>query len=82
MMGYYGWHPAARNIGFANSGFGILSMAFFVLLVVVFIFMLLKHTNIKNSDEGEDQALNILKVRYAKGEIDKKKFEEMKKEIR
>jgi putative membrane protein len=51
----------------------------FIILVVVILASILKNNN--GTDENKDNALKILKERYAKGEIDKKTFEEMKKDI-
>ena len=36
----------------------------------------------KNARKTEDETLEILKKRYAKGEITRKKFERMKKDLR
>jgi len=81
MMGYYGWHPVTRNVGYLGFSAGLFSTFLFVVLIIVFLIMLFKHSN-SAKNGGEDEALKILKIRYAKGEIDKKKLEEMKKDIK
>lgn len=70
--GNYGW----------GMGFGWLFMIVFwalVILGVVFIFKLISDRS-RPAEKGET-ALDILKKRYAKGEITKEEFERMKDDL-
>jgi putative membrane protein len=80
----YGW-------GYPMGGFGLLTwipeLIFWLILVFLFI-SLFRHWGRHDGphhhwEEEHDQhsPLDILKERYAKGEIDKKQFEEMKKDL-
>lgn len=88
MMGYYGWGHISPMWGMA--GFGIIFNILFALaiaFVVIALIRLFVHGGMRkwNNEEKEmlenGNALNILKERYAKGEIDKKEFESIKKDI-
>lgn len=70
--GDYGW----------GMGFGWLLMLIFWALVIIGIIYLIKFiaASSKKEEKGET-ALEILKKRYAKGEISKEEFEEKKKGI-
>lgn len=71
MGGWWGW------------GMTIFSLIFWALIIVGIIYLvktLAKGGPISKST-AEDSALKILKERYAKGEIDKKEFEEKMKDL-
>jgi putative membrane protein len=70
--GDYGW----------GMGFGWLFMIIFwalVILGVVYIFKMISERS-RLAEKGET-ALDILKKRYAKGEISKEEFEKMKNDL-
>lgn len=87
MMHYWG-QPFVRSWSFWPYGIlSLLSTAVFWILVAFVTLTLIRSFRAKNGyrDEPKEKdsghALNILKERYAKGEINKKDFDEMKKVI-
>jgi putative membrane protein len=68
----YGW----------GMGFGGLIMVVFWVLIILGVVYLIKLIAVGTRDEGKrDTALDILKQRYAKGEITKEELEEKKKDL-
>ncbi len=59
---------------------GVFMMIVFSVLLITFIFLLVRELNNRSSRTALN-ALDILKERYAKGEINKVEFEEMKKNL-
>lgn len=81
--GYDGW--GGNMMGWFGGG---LMMLVFWVLLIAFIVWAVKGFGGKNccshhsdSNYSDSNALDILKERYAKGEIDKKEFEEKKKDL-
>ena len=67
-------------------GFGWWGMMFFWILIIIGVVLLVKwileHGKIeKKASEGDESALDILKKRYARGEIDQAEFEQKKKDL-
>lgn len=73
-MGYGGW-----------NGFGLLGwlpMILFWILLILGVVALVRYLGGTTRDGNKGRSpLDILKERYAKGEIDKKEYEQMKKEL-
>ena len=78
--GMYGW----------GDGFSFLPSIFFWIIFIFGLVLLVRglsgdHHHYRRRDDesggNEDSALGIVRERYAKGEIDKKEFEQKKKEL-
>lgn len=86
---YDGWGmgPGMMSYGWGMGWFGMIFMiAFWALVIIALIFLvkwLIQNTagNKKTYSES-NKALEILKERYAKGEIDKTEFDAKKKDLR
>lgn len=66
------------HIGWDGWGMFPLIMPFFMIVVVVAVLYLLFG---RRSGQGHESALDILKKRYARGEINQEDFERIKKDI-
>ena len=74
MMGNY---PSYYSYGY-NSFWNILWSIFLIGVIALVIWFIYKLTK---KGKGSETPINILQKRYAKGEINKKQFEEIKKEM-
>ena len=88
--GGYDWGmghgPGMMGWGYGTSWFGhIIMMAFWIALIIgiiVFIRWLVLSTRSETQKKDpENSALEILKKRYARGEINKEEFEEKKRDL-
>lgn len=52
-----------------------------ILLLVLIVWLIVRSANSRNTSTKEKSSLDILKDRYAKGEIDKAEFERRKKDL-
>ncbi len=68
--------------GYSMMGFGMgFGFIFMILFWGILIWLVITLINNAQSNKKEDDPLSILRKRYASGEISKKQYEEMKKEI-
>ncbi len=79
MMGYGGWNNMMG--GWNVLGFlGWIPMLIFWVLIILGVVTLIRYLT-RSSQPQDSKPLEILKKRYAQGEIDKKEFEQMKKDV-
>lgn len=79
MVWYYGW-----DWFFGGGFFMLLFMLVFWALIIagaVWLIRYIAHGNPSSGTLGTKSALDVLKERYVKGEIDKSEFEAKKKDI-
>jgi putative membrane protein len=75
MYGYDGWGgPVLHSMG------GIL-MIVSTLVVVLVVFVLMRNTLRQRENGDSDRALAILRERFARGELTKDQFEQMKRDL-
>lgn len=85
--GRRGWHSGPEMMGGWGFGWvGMISMLIFWILVIVGLVLLIRLLIQKTRKQAEvisggSSALDILKDRYARGEIEKEEFEEKKKDL-
>ncbi len=78
MMDGYGWGGMMGGWGY--GGYWILGLIFWI-LVIIGLVLLIKYLWEGGGTKRTDSALEILKRRYASGEISKEEFEEKKKDL-
>ena len=84
---YEGWHMGPGMMGEWGMGWfgGIFMIIFWILVLVGLVFVirwLVQSTSKKgDTDQHRSQAMDILKERYARGEIDRAQFETMKRDL-
>jgi len=86
--GYGGWHmgPGMMDWGYGTGWVGMILMAAFWIAVIVGIIFLIRWVVISTGTgaraaRSEESALEILKRRYARGEIDKDEFAGKKRDL-
>lgn len=69
--------------GYGMMGFGMgFGFLFMILFWGVVVWLVVSLINASQSNKKDEDVLTILKKRYASGEISKKQYEEMKKELK
>lgn len=59
-----------------------LGLIFWIVIIVLIVYLVVRFVNQQNiRNTSNESALDILKKRYARGEISKEEFEEIKKDF-
>jgi len=79
----YGLYNDYGNWGAGNTmgwlGGGIMMIVFWAAIIIFIVWAVREISGRNNEKPNSNSALDILKERYAKGEINKEEFEEKKK---
>ncbi|OGA68274.1 MAG: hypothetical protein A3G81_02630 [Betaproteobacteria bacterium RIFCSPLOWO2_12_FULL_65_14] len=70
-----------EGMGWGWMGLGILQMLLFWVLVILGIVVLVRWLAAGSSPRSGSRAMGILKERYAKGELTREQYEQMKREL-
>jgi len=73
MFGGYG--------GMGYGGFGMIFMFLFWGLIIALVIMLIRQAGSKTNSSKDESPVNIVKQRYAKGEISKQEFDRLMSEL-
>jgi putative membrane protein len=77
----WGHGPGMMGGEFGGGLLGAIIMVAFWIAVIVGIVFLIRWLALSTKGGTEESALEILKKRYARGEIDKKEFDQKKKDL-
>jgi putative membrane protein len=84
----YGWGPGPGMMGwgYGMGWFGMILMGLFWIAIIVGIIFLIRWLFVSTGTKSyraasEDSPLDILKKRYARGEINKEEFEQKRKDL-
>ena len=79
MMGYSDWMWGGA--GFMHGPVGMIVMVLFWALIIGLVVKLIQFFLSSKSPNKQSNALDILKKRYASGEISKAEFDQMRRDI-
>ena len=82
-MAWYHYHEGIHECGGWHVGAIIMLVLLLVIvgLVVWGVMTLVKHSASASKSTGEQDALDIAKRRYARGDISKEQFDQIKKDL-
>ena len=69
------------SYGMMGGGYWILGLIFWILVIIGLALLIKYLLEGSRGKRGEESALEILKKKYARGEISKEEFEEKKKDL-
>lgn len=81
--GYY-YGPGMMNAGWGNPFFGLISVLFWIVVIWLVVSLIRhgQHSHQHHDFQSEPQdPIDLAKVRYAKGDITKAEFDEIKKTL-
>ena len=78
-MGFSNW--LWGGAGFMHGPVGMIVMVLFLVLIIGLVVKMFQYFFSSKSPDKQSSALEILKERYASGEINKSEFDQMKKDI-
>ena len=76
-----GWMMGGGWWGPGYGLFGMLFMLLFWVLIIAGVVLIVRWLVTQGRESRSDSALDILRQRYARGEIDKDQFEAMKRDL-
>ena len=76
----WGWHPMWGMWGVWGLGMGLMMLSFWV-VVIVGLVALVRWLSLQGRAPRADAALDILRERYARGEINREEFEAKKRDL-
>lgn len=75
------WTSCWSGMGWGMGGFGGLFMIFFWALIIIGAVLIVRWMMEQSGGGRSKSALDILRERYARGEIQKEEYEEKKREL-
>lgn len=81
-MDYFAHGYGMDEIGHGDNVWGWLFMIAMMTLVVLGIILLVRFASGSQAEANKSNTLDVLKHRYAKGEITKKQFDEIKTDLK